>query len=118
MTNKRQLKKNIRYVCGDIAAELLVARAMYPEFDDVRVNKIINDIADLQETSVQRVTFSFDKMPRDFENMGAYNKARSEYNRKAYKKLAEDFRKGVEAIVKEMNEALPASAKEANKAKK
>lgn len=117
MTNKRQLKKNIRYVCGDIAAELLIARTLYPDFDDAKVNKIVNDIAELQEESVKRCSFSFDKTPRDFSDMAAYRKARAAYNKKAYHKLMTDFQEGVRKIVEEMNQAMPASVKEANKAK-
>ena len=106
MANKRQLKKEIRFVCGDLAAEILMARAIYPGFDKDAVTKIINDIAHLQESAVSAVSFSFDKTPRDFA-----------YNKQAYAKLAEEFHKGVEAIVKEMNQAMPADVKEANKSK-
>ena len=47
----------------------------------------------------------------------AYRKALHAYNKQAYAKLAEEFHKGVEAIVKEMNQAMPADVKEANKSK-
>lgn len=117
MANKRQLKKEIRFVCGDLAAEILMARAIYPGFDNDTVVKIINDIARLQESAVSAVSFSFDKTPRDFADGAAYRKALNAYNKKAYAKLAEEFHKGVEAIVKEMNKAMPEEVRQANKAK-
>lgn len=117
MANKRQLKKEIRFVCGDLAAEILMARAIYPGFDKDAVTKIINDIAHLQESAVSAVSFSFDKTPRDFADGAAYRKALHAYNKQAYAKLAEEFHKGVEAIVKEMNQAMPEEVRQANKAK-
>jgi ABC-type lipoprotein release transport system permease subunit len=115
MANKRQIKKHIRYVCGDIAAELLIARHIYNGFDDEKVNTIINNIAALQVESVKNVTFDFDKARRTFEHDGAYRKARRAYFHQAYGTLLADFNNSVAEIVKDMNEAMPQEVKEANK---
>jgi hypothetical protein len=115
MATKRQLKKHIRYVCGDIAAELFIARQLFKGFDNDKVVAIINKIAALQVESVRNVTFDFDKSPRSFENKGLYRKARNAYFAQAYKTLRADFNNSVSEIVKEMNEAMPQEFKEANK---
>ncbi len=115
MANKRQIKKHIRYVCGDIAAELLIARHVFDGFDDEKVNAIINDIASLQIESIKNVTFDFDKARRSFEHEGAYRKARNAYFRQAYKTLLADFNNSVQEIVRSMNEAMPQEVKDANK---
>ena len=117
MSTKKQIKKNVRRVCGDLAAEILIASKVLKGFDEKDVAKIINEIAALQEKTVCNATFSFDKAPHDFENRADYNKARRAYFHAAYKKLEEDFRNSVLAIVKDMNAAMPADVKEANKAK-
>jgi hypothetical protein len=115
MATKRQIKKHIRYVCGDIAAELLIARHLFNGFDNDKVTAIINKIATLQVDSVKNVTFNFDKSPRSFEHKGLYRKARNAYFSQAYKTLLADFNNSVNEIVKDMNEAMPQEFKEANK---
>jgi ABC-type lipoprotein release transport system permease subunit len=117
MATKRQLKKHIGYVCGDIAAELLIARHIYDGFDDEKVNAIINDIASLQVESIKNVTFDYDKARKSFEHEGEYRKARRAYFRQAYKTLLADFNNSVSEIVRNMNEAMPQEVKDANKQK-
>lgn len=105
--NKRTLKKKIRQVCGDLAAEILIARHIMTDIDNDVVTRIITDIADLQCETISNATFSFDKSMREFDNMAEFRKARSKYNRKAFHKLNEDLRNRVTAIVKDMNATVP-----------
>lgn len=115
MANKRQLKKEIQYKCGDTAAEIIEAMYM-DDLDRGQVNLIINDIADLQVQSLAHTNFAFDKTPRDFDNRAAYNKALSEYNRRAFDRLRKDFNEGLQKIVDKMNALLTPEVKAANKA--
>lgn len=117
MTNKRQLKKYIHRACGDMAAELLVARALWDGFKDQEVNAIVNDIAELQVKALEDCTFAFDKARRDYDNIAAYNKARAEYNKKAYGTLLRKFHESMAEIVKKMNAAMPENVRKANIAK-
>lgn len=114
MTNKRQLKKYIRHACGDMAAELLIARTVFDGFNDNDVNAIINDIAELQVKALEDCTFAFDKARRDFDNAALYNKARAEYNKKAYRTLLGKFHTAMAEIVKKMNAAMPEEFRKAN----
>lgn len=116
MANKQQLKKHIRYVCGDLAAEIMIAAHMLRGFDKAEVSKIVGQIAALQEQTLKNVSFSFDKAARDFDNKAAYRKARTEYFHKAYHKLLADFGESVQKIVDQMNAAMPQEVKDANKA--
>ena len=111
MSNKRTLKKNVRRVCGALAAETLLARHIAEGIDTNAVTKIITDIADLQCTTLANATFSFDKQARDFDTRAAYHKARTAYHKKAYTQLWHDFTEGVNTIVKAMNAAVPAEAR-------
>lgn len=115
MANKRQLKKQIRYICGDIAGECIMARNFIPGIDAEKMNEVIYGVAALQTSSLKRVTFGYDKVKADFETAHAYNKARNKYFAEAYSKLIADFNAGVNQLVKAMNEALPASQKAASK---
>lgn len=115
MANKRELKKEIRKVCGDIAAECLLAKYLIKGADGKALNAVINDVADLQISAVDNVTFSFDKLPHDFENRAEYNKARHTYFAKAYASLRTKFYGKVNEIVRNMNAAIPQEARDSVK---
>ena len=114
MANKRILKKQIRYACGDLATETIMAAHIEPAMSHEKMSKIVNDIAALQTEALQRTSFSFDRTYKDFESKHAYRKARGVYNRKAFNSLKKEFGNAVAIIVKAMNEALPEERKKAN----
>lgn len=107
MSNKRNLKKYIRTVCGDLAAEIVYAAHRNEEFSLEKVRDIVNKIAELQCLALERASFSFDKTVKDFVNAHEYRKAHALYNKAAYDKLRNEFNESVLTIVKAMNEARP-----------
>lgn len=115
MANKRALKKEIRYVCGDLAGECIIARTYIPAIDSNKMGELVVRIAGLQEAMLKHATFSFDKSVADFPTRHDYNKARADYYKKAFKSLTTEFNHEVDEIVKEMNKALPEAQKEANR---
>lgn len=110
MANNRFLKKQIHYVCGDIAAECIMAKYFIDGADKAKLDEIVGTVAQLQATALSRANVSFDKTPRDFANKAEYRKARHQYFVKAYNSLNEGFAAEVEKIVKEMNSAMPKKA--------
>lgn len=107
MANKRNLKKQIRYICGDIAGESLMAKVLVPGVDKDAMTNVILKAAELQTTALCRTNIAFDKAPKDFANKAEYRAARSKYFRQAYAKLSESFNNQVLEIVKDMNAAMP-----------
>ncbi|MDE5745692.1 MAG: hypothetical protein K2H84_08585 [Paramuribaculum sp.] len=107
MANKRQLKKQIRYICGDIAAECALAKYIVDGINREAMNDALIKIADLQEETLSRVNVTFDKLPKDFESLKAYNKAKTEFTNKAFASINAEFSKDIQEIVKQMNNALP-----------
>ncbi len=106
--NRRNLKKQISYVCGDIALECHFAANSIPGVDVKKLYQSIIDAAQLQVATVSKVSVSFDKTPGDFESRDLYNKARASYYKKAYAALLTEFNNHISEIVKQMNSALPA----------
>lgn len=115
MANKRNLKKQIKYACGDIALEIILTRECIAGTDAETLNDLIFRTADLQEKSIKNATFSFDRTPADFESKADYYKAARSYFRLAYKKFHEEFNKGLQEIVDDLNKAIPQSQREINK---
>lgn len=115
MANKRQLKKAIKNVCGDIADVCIINRVCVPGVSAEEMNRLICEAAKLQCDTVERVSFAFDKTPGSFASGREYNAARAKYFRHAYAKLRDGLREGVMDIVSAMNAALPQEQKELNK---
>lgn len=111
MANKRQLKKHIAFVCGEIASECIVASHLIKGANSEALMKIVGKVAQLQSNAVKKINIAFDKTPRNFESAAEYNKARTQYFSKAYKALLDEFNAHVRDIVDEMNKALPNHSK-------
>jgi len=117
MANKRDLKKVIRAMCGDIASECVLACHFVPDIDSDKMKAIVLEVADLQCDTLENVSFSFDKSECSFDNAHLYHEERRKYFKKGYGKLRADFYAAVAAIVNKMNAALPEKQKELNKSK-
>ena len=115
MANKRILKKQIRYVCGDIAAECILAMNFIEGIDVEKMQSLVFEVASLQTSSLAKVSFSYDKIKEDFESSHEYNVTKNKYFRIAYNSLKSEFNQKVQDIVKSMNALLPQSQKDANK---
>lgn len=114
-TDKRTLKKEIRMICGSLAGECVITKITVPEVDPKALNDIIYDIADLQTNALRLVNISYPRTGSSFATRKEYMDDRHKYFKAAFAKLKSDFNARVEAIIKAMNAALPASQKEANR---
>ncbi len=110
MANKRQLKKFVRHTCGMFAAEILMARAEFPEIDRKTVYNIVRHLASLQTRTLCRANVAYDHSRRDSEP-AVYGKTRAAYYRTAYRHLLDDFYAELDTILKDMNAALPADVR-------
>ncbi len=115
MSSKRNLKKLVRCMCGDMAAECIIAKTVVPGIDPDVMSALVIKIACLQDQTLRKFTFCYDKVSADFESPAAYRKARHEYMVRAYRSIKTEFNKQVDDIVKEMNAALPQAQKELNR---
>lgn len=117
MANKRDLKKYIKYTCGNIAGECIFAKIYFDGVDCDKMDDIIVKTACLQTNTIDKVSVSFDKTLKSFEgNAAKYKKAKTAYFKEAYKALNKELADAVNEIVAEMNAALSQEQKDANKA--
>lgn len=115
MANKRDLKKQIKYACGEMAMHCILSREYVEGADVESLNQLVIRTAELQQKSLCNVTFAFDKTPRDFESKNQYKKAAKAYYHKAYKELYAQFNKHLQEIIDSLNKAIPESQRESNK---
>lgn len=110
MANKRGLKKGIRYICGDIAGECMLASYTFENADRQKINGIIIKTARLQDDTIKKVSVNYDKNLKSFDgNAKEYNKAKRKYFKNCYTTLINQFNDSVKEIVKEMNSLRPAA---------
>lgn len=109
MANLRNFKNNIREICGDLAADTLIAATIYGnQIDTARLNDILNELAALQEDTIALTKLSFDRSESAFENRGEYRKERRKYYKMAFAKLEKEFLDRAIEISKQIAGAIPA----------
>ena len=115
MTSKRSLKESIRYACGDVAGECLLAKMTFEDLDEDKIENIVCQIALLQIDTTDKVSTKFDKKVADFADVKTYREARKKYFKTYYASLWKEFIASLEKIVEEMNTMLTPEQKEINK---
>lgn len=115
MASKRDLKKQIHYVCGETALTCIFTRNFMKVNNVKNIDKLIVEIAKLQQHALQHINFSFEKTPQDFENKAAYKKALHKYRKMAYSALVKEFNGKVHEIVKQLNAEIPNEQRDANR---
>ena len=112
MTSKRNLKKQVKNICGNLAVECIIAKNTIENVNPDVMCDIVLEIAHLQTLTLRRISVSFEKGAKNFESLSEYKKARHEYVSKAFSSLMSDFNKTLSEIIKKMNNALPIEFKE------
>ncbi len=89
MANKRDLKKVINYVAGELLSECLCNKYLIPGVDVEKVDTLMGRIIAIQDEYLCRVNACGDKEPKAVK---AY-----------YRKLREDFDKAIDEVLNELN---------------
>lgn len=115
--NRRLLKKEIHRICGALAGECVLAKIAIPGIDREKLNRIIYQLADLQESALRLVSVDFPQTPGSFATRREYRRARRAYYKASFARLREHFNSRVAELLKEMNATVPdASTPEQRKA--
>ena len=104
MQSKRDLKKQIRYICSELVGECLLLGEVCPEEKLDEINQLIVDIAILQEGTIAKASIAFDKSAKEFPNRQEYKKARNAYYRKAFTALHKQFNDTLSDCVHRLNQ--------------
>ena len=114
--NRRLLKKEIHRICGALAGECVIAKLVIPGADTEKLNGIIYQLAELQESALKLVSVDFPQTCSSFASKKEYTDARRAYYKASFAKLREHFNSRVQEILKEMNATVKASTPEERKA--
>ena len=90
MANRRNLKKEINFVTGELLAECLFNKQYGPGTNAAKADELIGQIIGIQDEYLQRVNANGGKEPKQVK---AY-----------YKKLREDFDAAVDGVFEGLSE--------------
>lgn len=116
MANKRDFKKFTEASGASLCENMMIAYYNVEGIDKEKVEQAIGQVLTAVETALINSNIHFDKGPRAFENQGEYSKARNKFYRALFDKIDVEFDAALGSALKVFNAAIPAAAKEANKA--
>lgn len=114
MKNRRNLKKYIRLISGALAASVMETYYEYNCIPHSEINDLLLEIARLQQTTLSKLSVTFDKTPSS-ENPETYRKERKAYYKKAIAALMNEFETKVAEIIKKINSKIPTEVRDSLK---
>lgn len=110
MANKRQFKKSLEALSSALVSEMMAALYNEKVADSDKINEAISKIAGAMLKAKNDTSLLFGKSMKEFENLKAYNKAKSEFTKEQYQKAVADYNESLEAALKAYNEGMPKNA--------
>ncbi len=76
MAKRRDLKKNVNYVAGELFAECAVHRMLFPNIDKQQIDNLMTEILKMQDEFIKRISYTepgnvkgfYKKFHTDFSN--------------------------------------------------
>lgn len=118
MANKRRFKKNIDTLCGGICAQFLFIQEEHPEISMEVITRNINRVLSAAKKAKDEANHYLGceekkgGRPDKKENAIAHRK----FTKNLFDGIKTEFSKEIEGALRDFNENLPESVKEANKA--
>ena len=115
MPNKREFKKYVDAIGASACDEMMAAYYNVKGVDKEAVEKAIAGVLGAVGRAKSNSNVFFDKGVRAFDDAESYSRAKAEFFRKLFQKIAADFTGELDAALKLFNGALPAEVKEQNR---
>lgn len=86
MASRRELKKSVNYIAGELFMECMISSTYVPGVDNSKADKCMSEILNMQDEFINRISHT------ESGNVKGY-----------YKKFYEDFNKKVEEIIESIS---------------
>jgi len=116
MANKRAFKKYAEALGATICEEMMMVYYNVEGADQDKIAKAIEKVLGTTSAAKSNANITFDKGVRAFENYKEYSEAKKSFFRAMFNKISVDFSQQIDEALKLFNSAVPAAAKESNKA--
>lgn len=91
MAKRRNLKRDIGYIAGELFTEILVSKMLVPNIDHEKADELMGRVLDMQDKFIKRAA-----RPDGKDN--------KKLVRQYYKKLEEDLQAEIDGIIGEIEE--------------
>lgn len=115
MANKRTFKKCVQAVGASAYEAMMTSYYNVEGADKESIIKAVEKLAGAVATARSNSNVFFDKGHKAFGSMQEYSKAKSDFFKKLFAKINDDFAKELDESLKIFNAAIPAQSKELNK---
>ena len=115
MANKRDFKKYVDALGASACDSMLAAYYEIKDADKDKIEKAIAKVLGAIGVAKSNADITFDKRVKEFGSLQEYSKAKKEFFKNLFRKIYEDFTNELNEAIKELNDAVPQSAKEENK---
>lgn len=116
MANKREFKKNVEALGGELCENMMVTWYNVEGADKKAISNAIGKVLGGVEAARSHSNVFFDKGAKAFSNRHEYSKAKKAFFRQLFNKIIADYNQVINDALKEYNGALPQEVKDANKA--
>lgn len=113
--NKQQFKKAVEAVGASICDEMMSVYYNVVDADKDKISQAVAKVLGATAAAKSNANVYFDRGSKSFADLKEYNKAKSDFFKKLFNKIHEDFNSEISAALKLFNEAVPQSVKDANK---
>lgn len=113
--NKQQFKKAVESVGASICNEMMTVYYNEKGVDQDKISQAVAKVLGATAAAKSNANVFFDKGRKAFASDAEYSKAKSEFFKKLFRKIREDFNKEISDALKLFNEAVPQEVKDANK---
>ncbi len=114
--NKQQFKKAVEAVGASICNEMMTVYYNVKDVDQNKISQAVAKVLGASAAAKSNANVYFDRGHKGFADVMEYNKAKSDFFKKLFKKIHADFNSEIAAALKLFNEAVPKAVKDANKA--
>lgn len=113
--NKQQFKKAAEAIGASICDEMMTVYYNEKGVDQDKISQAVAKVLGATAAAKSNANVFFDRGRKSFAVAAEYNKAKSEFFKKLFKRIHADFNSEISAALKLFNEAVPQAVKEANK---
>lgn len=115
MANKREFKKFVEAVGGNVVSEMMTSYYNDKDADKEKIEHAIGRVLGATGAAKSNANVYFDRGVKSYADSREYTKAKAAFFKALFKKISGDFNREVNDAVKEFNAALPEDVKKSNK---
>lgn len=107
MANKREFKKSVDALSSALVNEMMASYYNESAADREKISQAITKIVAAMGRAKQDTNRLFRKGVKEFDNLAAYNKAKSLHTKEKYNKAIADYNEALAEALKAYNEGMP-----------